>query len=526
MPHDLTTPRTDRPQTRRRGVTFAVGVSAWLLAAMASFGQSMEAKVRAAIANGRLGNASVDVSVIDVQTGRELVDVRVNTGGKGEERGLIPASNHKLLSSGAALLELGPDFEFRTDIRLVGNRLVVEGAGDPAFGDPDLLDKMKLSVDQFVDRLVESVKKAAPDAKITEVIVDDRIFDRQFVHPDWPANQLHLAYCAQVSGMNFHANVLNVFVTPGAGVGAEAGARAVPSGNWITIRRLAKTVGTGNTEVWLERDKAPYSFRLHGTVRTAPGGPVQVTVNDPGEFFARVLADRVRRAGMGGPDGVLARTAKAEEELGKGRVVATVRTPISVVMDRCNVDSDNLYAEALTKLAGHKATGQPGSWASGTSLIRMKVREKLGPELASSLVLADGCGLSRNNRVSAGLMTRWLRAMANDQSVGEIFVSSLALAGEEGTLRRRFKANTVKNEVRGKSGYIRQVRTLSGYVTHAPSGRRAAFAVLINNVPSGADARAKNVHEEIVEIVDDWVSAQARSEPSAAPKPPGERLGG
>ncbi len=503
----------------------AAGAAALAISAGA-FGQSVENRIKAAIGNARLGNAKVGVSVIDTQSGREIADVSIN----GADKGLIPASNLKLLTSGAALLALGPKHEYRTEIVLDGPRLIVKGAGDPAFGDPELLDKMKVSVDQFVDRLVESIKKKAPDARIGEVIVDDRVFDREFVHPDWPAGQLHLSYCAQVAGMNFHGNVLNVFVSPGAAPGVEVNARPEPSGNWITVRRLAKTVKEGNTEVWLERDKEPYSFRLHGTVRTAPG-PVQVTVNDPGLFFARVLADRVRKAGlgMGGMGGkntsesVIGRLAKSDERFEGGTLVTVVRTPIAVVLERCNVDSDNLYAESLCKLAGHEATGQPGSWANGTALVRMKVRDRLGPEAAAGMTLADGCGLSRNNRVTAGTLARWLRAMALDKACGEAFVSSLALAGEEGTLKKRFKNAKIKNEVRGKSGYIREVRTLSGYVTSPGSGRQAAFSILINGVPSGADQRAKDLHEKIVEIVDDWVAAQSRSAPA---NDPGEKVGG
>lgn len=497
----------------------AFGVAALALGAGA-LGQSVENKIKAAIGNARLGNAKIGVSVIDVQSGREIADVSMN----GADKGLIPASNLKLLTSGAALLTLGPKHEFRTEIVLDGPRLIVKGAGDPAFGDPELLDKMKVSVDQFVDRLVDSVKKKAPEAKIGEVVVDDRVFDREFVHPDWPAGQLHLSYCAQVAGLNFHANLLNVFVTPGPAVGAEANARPEPSGNWITVRRLAKTVEKGNTEVWLERDKEPYTFRLHGTVRTTPG-PVQVTVNDPGLFFGRVLADRIRKAGLGAGNGepVIARLAKSDERLEGGTLVTVVRTPIAVALERCNVDSDNLYAESLCKLAGHEATGQPGSWANGTAMVRMKVRDRLGPEAAAGLTLADGCGLSRNNRVSAGTLARWLRVMALDKACGDAFVSSLALAGEEGTLKKRFKNTKIKNEVRGKSGYIREVRTLSGYVTNPGSGRRATFSILINEVPSGADQRAKDLHEKIVEIVDDWVAAQSRTTPA---NEPAEKIGG
>ncbi|MBY0262536.1 MAG: D-alanyl-D-alanine carboxypeptidase, partial [Phycisphaerales bacterium] len=84
----------------------AFGVAALALGAGA-LGQSVENKIKAAIGNARLGNAKIGVSVIDVQSGREIADVSIN----GADKGLIPASNLKLLTSGAALLTLGPKHE-------------------------------------------------------------------------------------------------------------------------------------------------------------------------------------------------------------------------------------------------------------------------------------------------------------------------------------------------------------------------------------------------------------------------------
>lgn len=493
----------------RRGVATALaGLVAGLALAAPAAAEPLDGKVQAALTRARLGTARVGVSVLDLQTGRLLADISANPG----DGTFIPASNLKLLTSGAAMLALGKDFEFETQLihDPAEGRIIVKGAGDPALADPYLLDKMKLGVDAFVDKLVESVKRAGVTG-VREVVVDDSIFDRVRVHPDWPADQLSRAYCAPVSGMNFHANVLGVYVTPGAG-GGEPGVRTEPSGGWITMRKAARTVREGNTEVWLEREgdgRDPFVFKLHGTVKNAITQPVQVTVADPALMFAKVLADRLAHSGVGA--GISARTLDAGESVyGAGqRVVAAVKTPLSVALERCNVDSENLYAESLLKRAAHDVTGQAGSWASGTAVVRMQVRDRLGAELAGRLTLADGCGLSRSNRVTPELMTRWLGVMASGES-GDAFVRSLPIAGEEGTLRKRFRGAKLKNEIRAKSGYIREVRTLSGYVTNIATGRRVAFSVLVNNVPGGADARAKEFHEDVVEVVDEWLAGKGQ----------------
>ncbi len=498
---------------------------AWAIAAMCAFaggacGQTLEKRVENALAQARLGSAHVGVSVLDLSTGQQLVRLSAGNG----EAGFTPASNLKLFTSGAAFLVLGKDFEYQTKIVVDGDRLIVVGAGDPGFGEPKLLDAMHLGVDQFVDRLVDSVKKAGVSG-IREIVVDDRVFDRDYVHPDWPKEQLSRAYCAEVSGLNFHANLLNVYVTPGGSANAEAGSRTEPSGSWITITRLARTVKEGNTEVWLEREPAnggdAFRFKLHGTVKSALTEPIAVTVDQPGLFFGRALADRATKAGLGASGkGITARLVSPDETLAAAaeseKVVAVVRTPLSVALERCNVDSENLYAESFCKLIGHKVTGQPGTWGSGTAVVRMQVKEHLGADAAASLVLADGSGLSRNNRITPDVMTRWLKTLS-EAANGEVFVQSLAVAGEEGTLRKRFKGAKLHNEVRAKSGYIREVRTLSGYVTNAATGKRVAFSVLCDNLPSGTDQRAKEFHEQVVEAVDAWLYERCKDVPSTKP---------
>jgi len=65
--------------------------------------------------------------------------------------------------------------------------------------------------------------------------------------------------------------------------------------------------------------------------------------------------------------------------------------------------------------------------------------------------------------------------------------------------------------VRCKSGYVNGVRCLSGYVTHAASGRRITFSILVNNIPSSVpSSTVKDFHEEVVQAIDKWLSKQAK----------------
>src|SRR5690606_31934701 len=245
-------------------------------------------------------------------------------------------------------------------------------------------------------------------------------------------------------------------------------------------------------------------------------------------ILGRLLAERMKDLGAmrPGPDAAAqVRLAGADENLPEGRVVATVRTPLATVLERCNTDSHNLYAEALFKLAGNTVTGQPGSWLNGAAVVRMQIQDRLGGSEAMNVTIADGSGMSRTNRITPSFMTRWLGSIAAEARLRETFIDSLARpAGPTGTLRSRFQRATLANRVRAKSGYLNGVRTLSGYVIHEETGRTVAFSILVNDIgPKARHDKIKQMQEDIVEAVDDWLSDEVLSDPEAQPV---EAIGG
>ncbi len=519
---------------RRRGTRVTAILAAAALMLCAPLGPSAHAAGRGPVAgmldgnvadtlgNARLGSSHVSVCVIDLQSGQVLAALN-------EDEPMAPASNLKLLTSGSALLALGSDYRFETRFVRDGDKLVVVGSGDPGFADPVLLDEMRMSVDDFLNRIVDSIKAAnAFPGGIGEVVVDDRVFDRQYIHPDWPADQLNRWYCAEVSGLNFHANVMEIFPSPGRGEDSPAVIRTEPSAPWLSIAVKARTTTRGQTAIWASRDADANRFTVHGSVRTTPQVPVEVTTHEASELFGHLLADKLAAAGLAQAGGrqIPARLAGDNEQLNTDApALAVVSTPMSVALERCNVDSHNLYAETMLKAVGHAVTTQPGSWSNGAAVVRMQVRDLLGPEAASLLVMNDGSGLSKNDRVTAEMLARWLVAVGADPKVGEAYVDSLALAGEDGTMKKRFRGKNLDNEVRAKSGYINGVRTLSGFVTHPGSGRRVAFSILVNDIPpSVAASKVKEFHEKVVMLADDWLAEQTAGWADA--HKPQEAMGG
>ncbi len=181
--------------------------------------------------------------------------------------------------------------------------------------------------------------------------------------------------------MNFHANVLNVFVSPGATLAPRP--RHAQAKRQLDLDPAhGQTVRDGNTEVWLEREPTPappFSFRLHGSVHAAPAGPVQVTVQDPAALLRPRARGSAEEDGMSAAAGVSARTATPRNSSPTVRSWRWCERPSPWPFRACNVDSDNLYAESLVKLARAQATGQPGSWSNGTTQVRCRSATVSGP---------------------------------------------------------------------------------------------------------------------------------------------------
>jgi len=480
----------------------AASLAAGLAAGIAA-GQPLNAAVGQLVAEQQLGSARVGAYAIDLRTGEELLAIE-------PDDVFIPASNQKLLTSGAAVAVLGPDFSFRTEVWRSGDDVLIVGDGDPALADPELLEEMGVSVREFLDLWADEIAARAGEGP-GALLIDDRLFDQMRAHPSWPLDQLNRWYCAEVSALNFHANVLSLHLSPGAG-GGPPRVETEPDATWLTPKNIAKTTPRGRNTAWVSRDLRSNDMTLRGAVRRATSEPIEVALHDPALVFGRLLADRlesregfrreVRRVGAG--------DAPARDAL-----ILAVETDLPRALERCNVDSHNLYAEALFKRLAAAVTGNVGDWPTGVAVMRMVLQEYLGDarevSVATDVEIADGSGMSRENRVTPRLLARWLEAVSEREHAG-VFLESLPVAGREGTLRRRFRADDPERVVRAKSGYLSSVSCLSGYVLGADNKPAACFAVLVEDIPKNVPvSRAKTLHERVVLEVEDWLDERLRT---------------
>lgn len=411
----------------------------------------------------------------------------------------IPASNLKVVTTAAALEKLGGDFQFRTTLAGNGTDLVLIGDGDPTLGDTELLRKVGWGVDTVFKTWAEMLKQRGI-AEVRDVCVDDSIFDEVFVHPNWPQEQEHKRYVAQVGGVNLNANCIDFFLRTN-GFGQTVDYRIEPQTGYATIGNTC-AMG-GRNAVWLSRQLGTNDIVLRGETDAANVEPISVTIHDPPMFAATVLAETLKSSGIRVTGSVKRdRTIRASLAAGASGPATWVplavhSTPLTTVISRANKDSVNLYAESLCKRVGAQVSGQSGSWENGNGAIGGFL-ESIGVS-KEEFTLDDGCGLSKKNAISPNAIARVLEHKFHDAD-RETFLNSLAVAGVDGTFEDRFRETDLRRRVFGKSGYVRGVASLSGYLKSKNGGAWYAFSILMNETYDYATAKV--LQERIVKAID------------------------
>jgi D-alanyl-D-alanine carboxypeptidase/D-alanyl-D-alanine-endopeptidase (penicillin-binding protein 4) len=410
---------------------------------------------------------------------------------------LIPASNLKLVTTSAALDRLGPGFKFRTALVRRGDDIVLIGDGDPTFGDAALLKRVGWDSTTVFEKWAKQLHDGGI-TRINNVLVDDSIFDQNFVHPNWPVKQQHLAYVAGVAGMNLNANCLDFYLKTGA-FGQPVSYVTDPPAPFLGIHNDCVT-GNENA-VWLSREPNTSDLILKGQTNESNVEPISVTVLDPPLFAAGVLADEIKKQGITITGQVLRdRTIRASiRKFPGGSVLAIHETPLSAALARANKDSMNLYAEALCKRLGAEVSGQSGSWENGlTALKAFLTKADVDP---SQYSLDDGCGLSHKNTISPLALTQVLSYDFFGHNK-QAFMDSMGVAGVDGRyLQTRFAGSDLRGRVLLKSGFVNNVSGISGFL-HAKDGQWYVFSILMNGIADGSNSGAKTLQERIVKAVD------------------------
>jgi D-alanyl-D-alanine carboxypeptidase/D-alanyl-D-alanine-endopeptidase (penicillin-binding protein 4) len=435
-------------------------------------------QINAIISRKDYAKADFAVSIVKADTGKSVYS-------RQSKKLMIPASNMKIVTSAAAMAYLGPDYTFTTKVGTRSGDLVIIGGGDPLLGDRSNDEKHSRKAGWILDDIIAGLK-AKGISRVNNIIVDSTFFDDMRVHPSWPIADLNQPYSCEVSGINYNDNCLRLTVRR---TGSGAVIIVDPHTNYLRLINKVKLVSSGKSSFAAYRNSKPNLLTVTGKCRKEAGA--DIAIENPAVMFGTMLKEKLARGGIDIRGAVMERYAGP---IDKVKVFRTYETPIGDVLMRCNKDSFNMAAEALVKTisAEHTKGRINGQWKHGFELIGMYL-SRLGIS-ADQYKLDDGCGLSRENRISANVLVAVLRNIYNSRAWVD-YKQTLAVGGVDGTISKYFKDEKYKGRIIGKTGYIKGVRTFSGIAR--TDGGDYIFSILT----SGGTAKVRTGINDIAKAI-------------------------
>jgi len=416
------------------------------------------------------------------------------------DRLFVPASNTKLVVTATASALLPPDFRLETRIYAGGpvdsgtlhGDLIVYGGGDPTFSERCYgTDTLALGAcDRAWSRLealADSVYATGIRHVTGAIVGDGSAFDAQFLHPDWDTYDVNWWYGSPVGGLGINDNAIDITWAPGVAVDAPARISYTPDVGLIRLENRTRTTDSGSaTTIDFFRQPGSLDLWAEGTVASSSRGRTEhFALPDPNLYFAAALRGTLARRGVSVAGPTRSTTDSMAYHVTRN-AAPLVRFPSrnreDLIFPILNT-SQNWFAEMLLKSLGRRY-GTAGSWAEGLAVERRFLIDSVGVDSAASS-LSDGSGLSASNLVSPSAFARLLRYMwAHPQREG--FLRALPRSGRIGSLRTRFVGTALEGRVVAKTGSIRHVNSLSGYIERDRGGP-LVFSIIANNhtVPGG-----------------------------------------
>jgi serine-type D-Ala-D-Ala carboxypeptidase/endopeptidase (penicillin-binding protein 4) len=524
--------------------------------------QRFAARAEAQLASDGADHGSWGLLVADADTGAVLYE-------KDADHYFAPASNAKLFTTALALATLGPEFRIRTTIetraalspegRLSGD-LILVGRGDSN------LSNRKFPFDKEVERdgppekvladLADQVVAHGVRQIAGDVVADDSYFSYERFPTGWTVDDIQWSSGAAVSAVVVNDNTFALDLRPGAREGDPASFDAEPWAGFYTIENQIVTGARGSgVKLRVSREPGSRTILLSGSLPLgAEPRTLTIAIEEPAEYAAGLLTQLLEARGvkifgqpraqhaeppaetlpmpdMGAfpraPDSSDATAAPPapippgaqapDPQAALPTVLAEhISVPLAEDVRLVNKISQNLHAELLLRIAAREKIG--AMTIEDALPFAESWRDAAGLPPGGAL-LTDGSGLSREDLVTPRAVVALLE-YASRQSWGELFRSTLPIAGEDGTLADRMKATPADGRIQAKTGTVEHINALSGYATSV-GGAHLVFSFL-------SDGHAMNAHEAEAVLDSIAIAMVEEIEPApaakgaAAPKTPKE----
>jgi len=430
--------------------------------------QALSAEILAAIAESGF-QTPVGIEIRSMKYGDTLYS-------KNPGRLFTPASTLKILTAEAALIFLGPDYHFTTraltnaksvnDGVLAGDLWLIH-SGDPSLTWYDLNDLMVALKAQQI-RSIQG-----------NVYIDNTAYDQENIGPGWLWKDRQYCYAAPINASIVNHNCVTFSIVPARKERQRALVIESPRYFYADIRNTVVT-------------RSSHAKSCHVTVTKGPDNAIDLEGCLPKGHYARtasvVVADisknneammkqllRMAKIRFGGTIQTAVLPAPSS---GLHPLVVHASRPLHELIGDMLKKSDNVIAGSLFKKLGQLRSGQPGSWKNGSLAVSDILQKKAGVKTDQMAVL-DGSGLSPDNKITPEQMMAVLDFAFHHDSSSYEFISSLPVAGMDGTLKHRLQQ--MSGRIRAKTGTMPDagVSSLAGYAVsrdHEP----LAFVIIVN----------------------------------------------
>ncbi|MFN4305694.1 D-alanyl-D-alanine carboxypeptidase/D-alanyl-D-alanine-endopeptidase [Sulfurihydrogenibium azorense] len=380
-----------------------------------------------------------------------------------DKQPFIPASNQKILTTASAIINLTPDYRFKTQILTDGfvkdgvlkGNLYLKGGADPSLSYEDLKS--------FADYLKQiGILKIEGD-----IIGDNSFFLEEGRGHGWPEKDFEYCFTAPFSALSLNENCLRLELISDK---KRVSVKMYPDNEYYEIvNNLAISKKYSDYKVKVEGRK----IYLTGYIKSLSKAEVSIPVENPSLHTTSAFYKMMKESGI---------KITGKYHLGKtppnaNPVITHKSQPLKEIIKKANKDSNNFYAEQIFRTLGKEILGKGDTETSATVVIN--TLKKVGIDV-SNIRIYDGSGLSKFNQLTPESIAKILSYMYNTPYFFD-FYQSLAVAGTDGTLKHRFK--DVKGKIYAKTGYIKGVKNLSGYIL-SDNGEVYVFSILVNNLKS------------------------------------------
>ena len=408
---------------------------------------------------------------------------------------LVPASNMKLITTGAAIHTLGKTFRYETRLGYKGKiengtlkgNLYIIGGGDPTLGSKDTI---ATSLETTFSQWKQILEKEGIHKIEGHIIGDGRHFDGMSEEGSWVWEDIGTYFGTGSSALMFYENMQSFAVSAGESVGAPVNiAPHYPHTPWMEFRYNCTTgeKGTGDMLYMYTSDLAPVA-EIRGTFGVDKGRKQLDCSNKYAEYTcASYFTDWLKKKGisctLGAGDSKFQTTWMNDEPADSLTIIGSTASPdLKRIIYTTNHASNNLYAETLFRTLGKSLTGSASYESSAEAMV--STLKKMGLDTSKGLHMKDGSGLSRKNYVSADFFCRFLEAMMHSPEFEE-YVNSLPSPGDNGTLQYNMKnyPAELRSRLKVKSGSMNGIRCYSGYVipSEGTKDETIIFSILTNN---------------------------------------------